>query len=67
MVKFLHDLGWKIFVVSSDPLSKLFLEIEKSGLREYLQKVIGEVHEKSDSISLLVDEFQLDKNRTYYV
>jgi phosphoglycolate phosphatase-like HAD superfamily hydrolase len=67
LIQFLYDHEWKLFVVSSDPFSKLLPEIEKSGFAHCIQKVIGEVHEKAESISSLISEFQLDKNQTYYV
>ena len=67
MIKFLNNLGWKIFNLSSDPISKLIPETKKSGLSNLFQKVVGDVHEKDKTIVSLINEFNLDKNLTYYV
>lgn len=67
ILSFLYDNGWKIFIVSSDPISKLNIELKKSGLLHLIEKAIGGVHEKNDAIISLVNDFNLDKNSTYYV
>ena len=67
IIKFLHDSGYKIFILSCDPLSKLIPETQKSGLSQYFDKIVGDINEKDKEISLLVEEFNLDKNFTYYV
>ena len=64
---FLHEHGAKICVLSSDPVSKLFPEIEKSGLQDIIEKTVGNVHEKADMIEQLVNEYDLEKEHTYYV
>jgi len=46
MIILLHERGWKIFILSSDPVSKLIIETEKSGLSTLFTKIIGKVHEK---------------------
>jgi len=66
-INFLHNLGRKIFILSSDPISKLIPETKKSGVSHLFQKVIGDVHEKGEVIKSLVDEFHLDKKLTFYV
>lgn len=67
IIEFLNTKGYKIFIISSDPISKLIPEIKKSGLWLLFQKVIGESHEKGEAITSLINEFNLDKNSTYYV
>jgi len=66
-IKFLHNSGSKIFVISSDPILKLSLEIEKSSLSNLFEKVTGNVHEKGEILKSLIDDFNLDKNSTFYV
>lgn len=67
IINFLHNSGWKIFILSSDPISKLIPETKKSGLLNLFQKVIGDVHEKGEVIKSLIDDFDLDKSLTFYV
>ena len=67
IINFLHNSGWKIFILSSDPISKLIPETKKSGLSQFFQKVVGNVHEKDEIITSIIDEFDLNRNLTYYV
>lgn len=67
MLHTLHANWWKLFVVSSDNLSTLLPEIQKGWLSSLFSKVIGEVHEKWETLSTLVQEFNLDKDTTFYV
>ena len=67
IIKLLDSSGWKIFILSSDPISKLIPQTKKSGLSHLFQKVVGEVHEKNKIILSLVNEFDLDKSLTFYV
>lgn len=67
VVNFLHQSGYKIFILSGDPESKLFPEIDKSGLANLITKKIGGIHDKRDMLSYLVKEFSLDKNKTFYI
>ncbi len=67
IIELLSNSGWKIFILSSDPISKLIPETKKSGLSHLFSKIVGNVHEKNEIILSLIDEFDLDKNLTYYV
>jgi len=67
VIEFLNLKGYKIFILSSDPISKLIPETKKSGLSHLFQKVVGDIHEKGEVITSLINEFNLDKNLTYYV
>lgn len=67
VMELLGNSGWKIFVLSSDPISKLIPETEKSGLSPFFDKVIGDIHEKDAMIISLIEKYDLDKNLTYYV
>jgi len=67
IISYLHDRGYKIFIVSSDPTLKLLPEIEKSGFSKLITKVISEIHEKKYVIVSLIDDFSLDKEQTFYV
>lgn len=62
-VKYLHKKGYKLFVVSGDPLSKLLPEIKKRGLLPYFTKIVGNVHRKKKSIAMIAKQF----NKSYYV
>ena len=63
----LHNLGFKIFILSSDPLSKLIPETKKSGLSEYFTEIIGNIHQKQYSIIEIIQKYNLNPNVTYYV
>ncbi len=63
----LYTTGYMIFIVSSDPLSKLLPEIEDSGLKKYITKIEGGVHEKAGTIKNIVRDYSLDQNHSYYV
>jgi len=67
IIKYLHNLDYKIFILSSDPISKLIPEVKKSGLADLFLKVIGGLHDKKEILTSLVKEFKLDKNQTFYV
>jgi len=67
IINLIHNSGWKIFILSSDPISTLIPETKKSDLSHLFQKVVGDVHEKGEVIKSLVDDFNLDKNLTFYV
>lgn len=67
VIKKLHLLKAKIYIVSSDPISKLTIETEDSWLKELFEKIIWWVYNKSDSISSIINEFDLDKNNVYYI
>ncbi len=67
IIELLANSGWKIIILSSDPVSKLIPEIKKSGLSHFFQKVVGDVYEKAEVIKSLINEFDLDKDATYYV
>ena len=66
-IKCLYDQGWNLFVISSDLKITLIPELKKADISKYFQKVIGEIHIKNKAITKLVNEFNLDKNNTYYV
>lgn len=66
-VEYAHKEGFMLFIVSSDHLSKLLPEIEKSGLAKYFTEVVGNIHEKAGSIAGLVKKYELDPKRTFYV
>lgn len=66
-LQYLSQKGYKLFVLSSDHLSTLLPEVDRSGVADLITKVVGASHEKKwDLISLLKD-FDLDKNKTFYV
>ncbi len=67
IIDYLFIRGYKLFIVSSDPLSKLIPEIDKSGLSGFFTEIIGDVHEKHHAISLLAGKFNLDASKTYYI
>lgn len=67
VIHFLNEIGYKLFIVSSDPISKLLPEVEKSGFTNLLTKIIGGVHEKNAALTSLVENFDLNKSSTFYV
>jgi len=67
VIESLARSGWRLFVLSSDPVSKLVPETKKSGLSRFFTKVIGGVHEKDEVLLSLIDEYGLDRDHTFYV
>ena len=67
IIKYLDKNGFKIFILSSDPYSKLLPEIKKSGFSHLISKTVGEIHDKKDTIISLIEEFDLDRKLTFYV
>lgn len=67
VVKSLHETGYKVFIVSSDPYSKLLPQVEASTLSPYLEEVIGEDYLKCDTAKKLVDKFLLDTENSFFV
>ncbi len=63
----LHKSGHKLYIVSSDPLSKLHPEIEKSGLSGMLDGIVGNVHHKKQALKLLVKKHKLNPAKTFYI
>lgn len=66
-VKYLHEAGYKIFVVSSDWHSTLMPEVKKSGLEIFFTEVIGEVYDKSDIFLTILKNYSLDAEKTFYI
>ena len=66
-INFLYKNNYKIFILSSDPISKLLPEIEKSGFAKLITKTVGFVHYKDEVIKKFVEDFDLDKTKTFYV
>lgn len=64
---FIEKLWWKMFVVSSDPISKLIPQIKESWMMDLMTKIVGDVYEKWEVISSIVENYGLDKNKTYYI
>ena len=67
ILSYLHEQGYQLFVVSSDPASKLLPDIEKSGFSHLFTKAISDTYDKQDNLSALINEFSLDQNQTFYV
>lgn len=67
IVRYVKGIGYKIIVLSSDPISKLIPEIKKSGLAGLFSKVIGGIYDKKETLTSLVKEFKLDRSSTFYV
>ena len=63
----LHSGGYKLFVVSSDPKSKLLAETKNSGFCECLTEVCAGVHDKHLAIIYLIKKYSLDVANTFYV
>jgi phosphoglycolate phosphatase-like HAD superfamily hydrolase len=67
IIAYLKRNGYLLFILSSDPISKLLPEIKKSGFAELITKTVGDVHDKKDTIISFINDFSLDKKLTYYV
>ena len=66
-IKALHDEWHKLFVLSGDPPSKLLPEVERWWLTNFFTKIVWATHDKTIGISLIIDEFHLDKDQTFFV
>jgi phosphoglycolate phosphatase len=66
-VEYLKERGCEIFVLSSDPISKLGPEVQKSGLSDKVEKVVGDIHDKGKALESLVGDFKLNRDTTYYM
>ncbi len=67
IITYLNEKGYKIFILSSDPTSKLLPEIKKSGFAKLITKTVGDIHDKKDAIITFVNDFALNKNFTFCV
>lgn len=67
IIAYIKNKGYQIFILSSDPASKLIPEINKSGLTNLITKAVSDIHEKENVIKQLIVNYKLDKNYTFYV
>lgn len=67
IIKYLNEQNYKIMILSSDNIPQLMMEIEKSNLANLFVKVVGSVHDKKETLVSLIQEFKLDKEKTFYV
>jgi phosphoglycolate phosphatase len=63
----LKNKNIRMFIISSDPLSKLYEEIKTGGLSDYFEEILGKIHEKEDVIPKIVDKYLLNNSETYYI
>jgi phosphoglycolate phosphatase len=63
----LSNAGWKLFVVSGDPLPRLEKEISSFGLSHQFEEIVGGAYEKSKEIIRILQTHKLDRAYTYYV
>lgn len=66
-LKDIHDAGYKILILSSDPISKLTAELKRSGLDGLISKFIGGIHDKKETLVSLVKEYKFNKSHTFFV
>lgn len=66
IVEHLHGLGYKLFVVSTDPPSKLMLEVKKSGLTDLFSEVSGRVYDKDKKIIAALEKFSLLPAQSFF-
>ena len=67
IILFLKKQGYKLFILSSDPISKLLPEVKKSSFFDLITEIIGDVYAKGDEIVTLIKKFNLDKKWTFYI
>lgn len=67
LIPYLFKNGYKLFIVSSDPKSKIIGEVERSGLVSYFEVCYYEKHNKVETIKDLIDTIPLDVQNTFYV
>ncbi|MDI6720805.1 MAG: HAD family hydrolase, partial [Candidatus Aenigmarchaeota archaeon] len=67
LLLYLHSLGMNLFVLSSDPYSKLIPEIKKAGVFDLFKEIHGEAHEKQEVILRILEKHSLSHEETIYV
>jgi phosphoglycolate phosphatase len=67
VLKSLKNRNIKMFVLSSDPISKLSEETKKDGINSYFIEIFGEVYQKDKHIPRIIDKYVLDKTKTFYI
>lgn len=63
----LESKGYMLFVVSSDPLSKLLPQVERAGIKELLVEVRGFAHDKTEVLKDLGKKHDLSMEQSYYI
>lgn len=63
----LRENGKRIFVVSKHPTSHLLRESKEYGIDQYIEHVLGSVHDKSMTIRDIVARCQVQSFQTLYV
>jgi phosphoglycolate phosphatase-like HAD superfamily hydrolase len=68
LINKLYDLNINCFIVSSDHSENLFRQLKAFNLKEsYFKKIIYGVHHKSSSVQELINEYQLNLNKTIFI
>ena len=67
VIQELHRKGVQLFVISSDPYSKLLLEAKEYGISDFFLELIGGVHEKEYALLSLIKKYDLDRSKTIFI
>lgn len=63
----LENKGIKLFIVSSDPYSRLISEIKSHGFFNHFSEIITDVHEKDKILNRLIVKYNLNPEETIYI
>lgn len=66
-IQHLYNKGHKIFIVSSDPESKLIPEAKEYGVEEYITEIFCKSYNKNEQIEHILNKYNLDKENTVYI
>jgi phosphoglycolate phosphatase len=59
--------GHRIYLISSDPESKIYNEIIESGIKEQITDVVCDIHDKADAIRQLIKKHNLTLKECFYI
>ncbi len=67
IVTYLYDKGYKLYILSTDPKSKLLPEIARSGFESLITKVVSDAYNKKEALKQLVTDENIDKDTSFFI
>jgi len=65
-LRYLHRQGYKLFILSADPASKLYPEIKQASLDRLFTKIFAGVYRKDKVVKQLIKNYKLNPPTTFY-
>jgi phosphoglycolate phosphatase-like HAD superfamily hydrolase len=63
----LHSNGHKIILLSSQPTEELISKCKENNIQQMFYEIIGDVHDKKEIISDILQKYHLDASNTLFV